>query len=131
MIYHWNTMTPRERDVLVAEKVMGIEGVRTITLIDGDGPRDDFGTLSEPYLMADGRMGRRASQIKHYTTSIADAFEVVEKMEQEGFGWLVSRASAKAPFTCWFGENHEGRADTKEEAINIAALRACGVEVTT
>lgn len=126
----WKSLTPRERDALVAEKVMGIKNIQDIILIDGKGPRDDVGTVSEPYRMADGRMGVKATKLKSYTTSIADAFEVVEKMQEKGFPFSCTDSS-KDGLPRWIVRFSvfSGGADTFMDACCLSALRACGVEV--
>ena len=77
----------RELDALVAERVMGIKPT-PITVIDGTGVRADVGTLSSSYRLPDGRTGREARSLPHYSTDMAAAWQVVEAMERCGL-WLM------------------------------------------
>jgi hypothetical protein len=140
----------RALDALVAEHVMGLM-VKPITFIDGRGPRPERGTVGKPYKMADGRMGVSALIIPSYSTEMAAAWEVVEKITQsiveakEGQWWLdglgFNPDDTSDPRTdrwrCWFTSERGGarieasaEADTAPLAICLAALRAVGVQET-
>ena len=118
----------RELDALVAEKVMGLE-VRSITVMDSKGTHSDVGTVDAPRRMPDGRMGVNVDKLPAYSTDIAAAWEVVEKLglafelgwlpEDKGFNWDAS-----------FGEKRGSEAgtttyaSTAPHAICLAALKA-------
>ncbi len=113
----------RELDALVAEKVMGIE--LTIT------------SQGHPYFR-DGTLLR--VPIAHYSTDIAAAWQVVEKMRDLGY-WCQMRNEFEAHDgpDCWAGftphsttgwngrPDHWTQAETLPLAICLAALKAVGV----
>jgi len=112
----WSEMDARERDALVAEKVMGWEP----------------SLLKHLRYHGDPKI---RSRLPRFTTEIGPAWEVVKKMEAEGWGWTADRRSrAGEPFQYPF-RFHRGtdihRADCADvrESICLAALRAKGVEV--
>jgi hypothetical protein len=106
--YNWAEMTPRQRDALVAEKVMGWAKIE----------------------YSDGTVGFWW-KVPHYTTDIAAAWAVVEKMRECGINYSVHN----------YGDGHECVFDKEmvvfervssssaPEAICLAALRALGVDV--
>lgn len=114
MKYNWNEMSPRERDALVAEKVMGN---------DYNDPKY-FNSSNNNIRVWDDDLPR-------YTTDIAAAWEVVEKLRPDillnvqpyGDFW-----HCKA-FTVHMHELAHTRAKSAPEAICLAALRAKGVEI--
>lgn len=96
-------MTNREIDALVAEKVMG------------------FRRPSEKSISA---MLPFNTWPRHYSTSIADAWTVVEKIRDDNFNLEEHGTHWKAHFGSeWAGDESAPR------AICIAALRSVGVEV--
>lgn len=114
-------MTDRELDALVAEKVMGWRIERYMTnppKPTGMGMPPDSTTIAE---------------IPAYSTDIAAAWEVVEKMRAQGFdnqfSWRADRPGHRSrPFAC-FGRNGSAEADTLQKAICLAALKAVGVKM--
>lgn len=116
----WAEMSARERDALVAQKVMGeIVTWRTATV----------GGVERKWPTEHGIMCR------YYTTDIAAAWEVVERMEQ--LGWRFDLSTYQA-FTMMTGVDFEhitsdglaeATCETAPEAICVAALRAVGVDV--
>jgi hypothetical protein len=113
--YNWNEMTPRQRDALVAEKVMGwIKSTerpqRWIT---------DYGALHEDYWRP--------------TSSIAAAWEVVEKMRSNGWEFEldsdVDRINEWCATFVTLSAVERGISPKAPEAICLAALRAVGVDV--
>jgi hypothetical protein len=138
----WKALSPRERDALVAERVMGWRRYRSsyhpcYALLSADLLRDgamvDQGAEvpAEPCRDAYGR-------VPHYTTDIAAAWEVVEQFKADGV-WFSIESNAvewEADIRTVVNDDDEqvirlgvGYAMTAPEAICIAALRACGVEV--
>lgn len=122
-------MTDRELDALIAENVMGWE-IRWL----GCEPHHYW----EP---DDGRGGRWNDRLPEYSTDIAAAFQVVEKMKRVRLwfsccyqtGALRDDLSAMA-WSCRFrgfkrGESIEGFHGDKSlpRAICLAALKAVGV----
>jgi hypothetical protein len=118
----------RKLDALVAEKVMGFRALGNATSLHPDMPAliDLNGTEVYP------------SQIKNYSTSIADAWEVVDKIRgpkmamclitswdrsNDSMDWL-----AKVEF--WGTSRFEfATSSSAPHAICLAALKACGVEI--
>lgn len=107
-------MAGRELDALVAEKVMGIAVNR-------------FGEVIQP--------GMGVGMPRRYSTDIASAWGVVEKMQADGWFFKVEDG---ALHTCWYADfiiSEPGRppkgprrtqADTAPLAICLAALKAVG-----
>ncbi len=119
-------MSPgRELDAVVAEKVMGLS-VRPIEVIGASGVHADVGTVDLPRRMPDGRMGVHAAPLPAYSTEIAAAWEVVEKLRSPVFvlEWEPDRWLAS-----FCGEDEDATADTAPHAICLAALKA--VEAAT
>ena len=145
----------RELDALVAEKVMGIPPLEIIRRANGDfdeirgwpecpidqSEEDAYGALDKP-----GGKNLIFWFPKTYSTSIADAWLVVEKMGSwHGFTFMVfhekewrrDRDSEALVWRCgwfeWGWDGPESRAasvaDTAPLAICLAALKACGVEL--
>lgn len=101
-------MTDRELDALVAEKVMGKK-------------------------WSGARWGRGA--LPHYSTDIAAAWQVVEKLQADGFALLLD-GNLHEQWTAAFtkgepdGTGNEFRtASTAPMAISLAALATVGVSV--
>lgn len=102
-------LEPRERDGLVAEKVMKLEW------------------LKHP----DGYEFRPDLRLEHYTTNIFDAWQVVEKMRK--MGWTLKLHEDRTPEWCavfWdipYRHNPSmAYTNTAPLAICIAALKAKG-----
>jgi len=152
----WNELLPRERDALVAEKVMEYETVDGLTLYRWvrDHPTPNFSGRTGKHAMVDpdewyrlfsapiGLTAAKWTDLPKYTTDIAAAWEVVEKMPKsavvelrnmhEGVRtWHAEVWLLPSPFASAYGDGFVGNADTAPEAICIAALRACGVEMET
>jgi len=116
----------RELDALVAEKVMGVLEIIPYGTSEGDffcvlGYTQDGGGISEP--------------LKHYSTSISAAWEVVEKVNQQmDLGFLPDK-DGRLQYDCSFGPDNTERnptcnyADTAPLAICLAALKVGGVTV--
>lgn len=108
-------MTPRERDALVAEKVMGW------TLGTGDG--NGYGYNFEFGVFRDSKPWSPS-------TDIAAAWEVVEKLfpaEDEFNLRCFRRQNWKCTFR--YFEGYSSYATTAPEAICLAALTGLGVEI--
>lgn len=123
-------LTGRDLDTEVSRAVFGITGIRTITVIDHKGLRSEPGTVSKPYRMADGRTGRQAKQIPHYSADWAGLGLVVDEMRRKGFYYdLGSSESARDPAhaACFFRSNEEGvlhRGDSMDDSLPVAVCRA-------
>jgi hypothetical protein len=108
----------RELDALVAEKVMGWKWI---------GP-DEFN--DNRHLTLGGQ--KVQARIPDYSTDIAAAWDVVEKMRPT-FNLVLECVSLE--YNCHVArpghldEKVNVRADTAPLAICLAALKACGVEV--
>jgi hypothetical protein len=120
----WDEMSPRERDALIAEKVMGYE---VIDVLKQGITHMDNGT-------------KRWIKNPNYSTKIADAWQVVEKLKQKhdfvtivwGDGtWGCHIATMLPPNDEWEYDSNEWVADapTAPEAICKASLLAMGVEI--
>ena len=143
----WDEMSPRERDALVAEHIMGAVWTHEpkwpggpadyLKLPDGAG-----GVLAERRC-SDGRTVYPAG-LRHYTTDIAAACEVVEEMQ--GQWWWFSVETFPSPYGMNDGnevmatfkptgmpgqanDDVRASAETAPLAICLAALRARGVDV--
>jgi hypothetical protein len=122
----WSELSERERDALVAEKVMGF-----------DVQDHAFGmTAARAYRWRDDKGQPWQSGVPQYSTSISDAMAVVEKMERDGWSWDLCCANDPGTysFVLWKdgdpdGEIFEGLSKNKVECISLAALRASGVNV--
>ena len=131
----------REIDTRVAVEVMGARWEdrtpkgrkKELLMIGGRGAAYDDGTEIHYY----GTVGRET--LPHYSTSIADAWLVVEKMR--GLGWWLRLSSpfqdgslwnagfTPAGTTGWNGTpDHNFASDTAPEAICLAALEAVRAE---
>lgn len=148
----WDEMSPRERDALVAEKVMGtsvvwVKALHAYTPREGSTalndmvpeyvsiPCEDMGDGAVLYWTAECGTPNEyvPREIPRYTTSISAAWEVVEEMDRDR--WLgitrhkdfwravLSSTTRSAPL------HPSAEAPTAPEAICLAALRAKGVEV--
>jgi hypothetical protein len=132
MTIHWTNLTPGERDAIIAEFVMGWNlNVKKYSYIGSHG-------LYWP------NPGKPAHAWKP-TESIADAWLVVEKMQDVGFGvgifavpgyssimhgWLVVFGGGVYPINPReLSKHHHASAETVQESVCIAALRAKGIEV--
>lgn len=131
----WQAMSPRERDALVAETVMGLCS-------------HDF-QLSDPPHWRCAKCGIGSYFMKmladlHYTTSIEAAFQVVAKLREEGiemtlhnaqFGRSMSGGLTGQEWACVFtledGRQFWADADTAPEAICRAALRVRRAQTRT
>ena len=105
----------RELDALVAEKVMGLERVGYLYKYREYTESPGHGNMSE-------------KDIPPYSTSIAAAWEVVEKLAYEGKAAFALEFLKYEPKT-WVAEFgigvfDEGKADTAPLAICRAALKA-------
>lgn len=101
----------RELDGLIAEKVMGCFSL----------DRDEYATWScDCNLTSDLWHCGESGSLKSYSTDIAAAWEVVEKLRDDNFAIEEHGTHWKARFgTEWAG------AETAQHAICLAALRAC------
>ncbi|GED14021.1 BC1872 family protein [Aneurinibacillus migulanus] len=118
--------TGRELDILVAEKVMG-------WVVDGDiienADLDEQGRCTFP--SGDFLMNKETREpLPNYSTNIADAWKVLEKLIQLGAEINVGfykqwDCSIDYPIGC----NWLVQAETAPLAICLAALKALGVEV--
>jgi hypothetical protein len=112
MAYKWSEMEPRERDALVALRVMGFSNVMVMSREQAVG-YDYFVHLRE---------------VPYYTTDMSAAWKVIEKFH--GYELLGSEHGCIC--TLWIDLNTSRTSpncDTAPEAICIAALRAVGVDV--
>lgn len=137
---NWDEMTARERDALVVEKVFG-----------DTKPRKELGAgkwsaCFEKHAWINEKTGEEVGfdllwSAAKYTTDIAAAWEVVEKMREKGFQVVVA-SDRLGDETVVNGAGfrrfqepiedlmlHRGLANAFPESICLAALRALGVEV--
>jgi len=116
-------LEPRERDALVAEKVMGWTNIRwdagTTWMRDcldawiGEPPE------GEPY-------NNWPESLYEFTTDISAAWQVVEKGQLDHLGWNAFYKAWDCDVTIK-GKMGRARADTAPLAISLAALNATGV----
>jgi len=109
----------RSLDALVAEKVMGW----TDWWVDREGPNATMKTFGFPPGVTD-----TYSEPPHYSTDIADAWLVVEKLRKDGCPFLFGHN--RNPHNGWFADFllHPlvEYADTAPLAVCRAALKAVG-----
>lgn len=129
----------RELDALVAEKVMGLvvdldnskyfDGTQVATR------KEDFGAIGEAVQTISGVYHPRLSwPLPHYSTDIAAAWEVVERLSAENwiFDLLEGAHEGASPWRAHFmreGERSNGYGDSAPHAICLAALKAVGVKI--
>jgi hypothetical protein len=111
----------RELDALVAEKVMGLEPCQCHT---GTGDLDEICGLCF------------TDTLKHYSTDIAAAWQVVKKLYDDGWEWelreeILSSEAIAIKSKARYGKTEAGRwlSSTMPHAICVAALNAVGHEV--
>ena len=124
---------PRERDALVAEKVMGL-CPHNSSMVE---PDTFDGEVSYYWCCwcFDRRSSRHAFDQSRYTTDISAAWQVVEKMQEGGFIGGVYLPDPKAKRYRWYvtigsislREGYAAYGDAAPFAICLAALRAKGV----
>ena len=118
-------LEPREQDALVAEKLFGwkILGVQRVY---DDGYEDDL--VGEP-------PGEPHDVVPYHTQLIAPAWQVVEKMEDEGWEWEVTMYGAEFFTQDDSGNVLGGQSEITRATVDaktslhicIAALKAKGV----
>ena len=127
----------REIDVQVAEKVMG-----WTKYVSADHTQSHVKVLREMGIIYGWRIGKKdiGLDVPHFSTDIAAAWQVVEKMSKRGF-WCQIRNEFEAHGgpDCWAGftphsttgwngaPDHWTQADTAPMAICLAALKAVEV----
>ena len=145
-------MTDRELDALVAEKVMGktVEFIPSEPVEIKDDPTAFFGvttnfggavfTSDREWLVDDWLDIEAVRAVANYSTDIAAAWAVVEKIAEGGF-WLklTTPFTPEQPYwagftphniTGWNGRpDHQAGDLSPSRAICLAALKAVGVEV--
>lgn len=119
-------MTDREIDALVAERVMGWTNMW----------RAESGQVFGSDPEADCRHECKAHSPENYSTDIAAAWQVVEKIVGDQYSWkfelkFISGRPAPgriwATFTRWKdGEQFEGWSNEAPKAICLAALKSLG-----
>lgn len=122
----------RELDALVAEKVMGWKWCENdIGKESLQPPSEEYAFLSpnHPVFWADEKGYTKI--MPHYSTNIADAWKVVEKMRenfwvQVDVGDIILCSMGEYGFVC---STIQAEAETAPLAICLAALKAMGVEV--
>jgi hypothetical protein len=101
----------RELDALVAEKVMGCHNVN--------------GQLYPPDFSGHGI--HLAIVAPHYSTSIAAAWKVVEKLENNFVALSALGSGFRVEMKAFVTATVYGEADTAAHAICLAALKAVGL----
>jgi hypothetical protein len=118
----WEKMTAREKDALVAEKVMGVKVDCPTCMVA------ELGCIGTPTYPACYEGKGKC----HYSSDISAAFQVVEKMRERGImltlmNWhYYGRNYWTAKFRNSDADNKEweGEGDTAPSAISLAALLA-------
>ena len=143
-------MEPRELDRRVAEKIMGWrrEGANyhtkrkhspskdfpgeIIDNWDSKGPHDFLISPESDELRIANCGCESTTDLPDYSTSISDAWLVVDKFRDDGYAHFNLRSTSlswSAVFDRAGYGSFEARADTAPRAICLAALKAMGVEV--
>jgi len=131
------SVASRQVDAMVAEKVMGLP-VKDFTRTarqpyyswGGEYTNIHYAPNDEPYVVTGVEKAGcpEVRRINDYSTSIADAWQVVDRLKANGNNVWVEWAG-----TVWIcGTTSvfpDVEADTAPLAICLAALKACGVEV--
>lgn len=115
----WNKLTPRERDALIAKKVMGYEDNRPT------------GRPGEMYGINDWYAPGKAVwmlDVPEYTTDIKAAWEIVEKLKTNDDD-LFELHRDKGEWICSFFCNEAFRVNHPAEAICLAALHYVEIEI--
>jgi hypothetical protein len=124
----------RELDAEIAEKVMGLDVIQ-ITCIDHRGAVPDIGSKSAPYKMSNGKMGVQATRIPGYSTDIAAAWQVAEKLGGYCYLWRdggVAPLMFDGQWECKLRRDNDpdrryyAVAPTAPLAICLAAIQAIG-----
>lgn len=126
---NWSAMSARERDALVAVQVMGWTPHPTLA-------KNGYWRLPETRAANLKLLGTEAGPWDYahppfFTTDIASAFHVIDKLRAEGFAFRLSWTDydqCEAVFRD-VEEAFFGQAATIAEAIAIAALCAKGIDV--
>lgn len=135
MKIQWSKLTTAERDALIAEKVMGWKTGEPFRLTEGE--YFTRGSLNEPDVWTIHVANKNMLVPFSPSSSIADAFQVVTKMNGMGRVWFLDQ-SKDLFWNCAFvdqsdSENKKNAGGSCRkaagEAICIAALRAVGIEV--
>lgn len=108
----------RELDALIAERVMGWTSVH----YDGPTDRARYKWLGIP---PDGRTYQ--TEVRYFSTDIAAAMEVVERLREQGYGVVMADNMGKPPWNVDVvatAKVYEGDADSLPLAICRAALQA-------
>ncbi len=117
----------RELDALVAEKVMGL---KIVVKVWGTGKKYRSFSVGEPdYIYSSDRPeGELINSVPRYSTDIAAAWEVVEKLGQhfQLFSPTDNRPSWEARFRDGRFKLVTAEAATGPHAICLAALKAVG-----
>jgi hypothetical protein len=138
-------LAPRERDAVVAEKVLGWGWVKPAPHLYSGYPRDYQTRLLRPaeqyscYVPADGSeliASNYEEYVRNLTTNRVDMWEVIDAMRERGWAWtlIVDDGEPTAKVGQWIDGNYIERVSWgKGEPINelplaasIAALRAVG-----
>jgi hypothetical protein len=120
----------RELDALVATKVFGLRVVTAaesqVSIARHLDPTDRFVEVDVAGVFC-GMKG-----IRHYSTDIAAAWQVVEKMRSSGHLSDINTRSEYVECEFWTGNHTDGVAssDTAPHAICLAALKALGRDAT-
>jgi hypothetical protein len=119
----------RELDALIAVHIMGYEKTY-----------HDCGLMGTRLIEQAGKTYAIPEMIPEYSTNIADAWLVVEKMIELGWQYEVQgwgkQHGHHSTFITWVPHNggmkqiiHHEEAETAPLAICLAALKACGVSI--
>ncbi len=118
----------RELDALVAEKVMGWRDVRPGHYTGSPGTMYGKAPQPQPWDSPQDRT-KGVSFVPFYSTKIADAWEVIEKLaDRDPMIAMWGYEDGTAGWFCDF-EGIKDHARTAPHAICLAALKAVGVEL--
>lgn len=129
---NWKEMKPRERDALIAEKVMGLQVEHWTEsereTVDEDGNPETW-SLRTGYVVIDGLSN---PYVLHYTEDMSAAWQVVEKIKQEGHRYnnsLFVQWQYHLDYLYGRPAHRDVLYDLSPEGICLAALKAVGVEI--
>ncbi|MCD9024369.1 BC1872 family protein [Cohnella silvisoli] len=129
IIAKWAEMTPRERDAWVAEAVFGYSAK-----VNHDSRRVEWYARNP---VNGGMTARPFEELPNYTTNIAVAWTVVDRMSSEGFPFVADNNHYEGKYSVGFYSDDvtlsdSGHKSTASEAICLAAIiTKCERNVTT
>lgn len=136
----WSEMTPEQRDKLVHEKVMGVDPAVSCSGTFVPNPHDGCETLYCPKCDAGVFFGdsktHKQPLVPAYTTDMNAALQIIEldRFSNVRFErtWRNEHIPPELYYLCSIvthGDLYYCNAATAQDAVCLAALYACGIEI--